>query len=243
MSQIPSINSPFVPNYPVISQMEDLEGKSTQEIWLIICALANHNSLLLSTVNELNGSIHRKDQEINIVRGELSDMATLKAEVLRLSADNQDLKSEVEKLKKDLALIKEGLSAREIGIQADIAALKSVFPDATKKPFSIQTLANFEKFIENPERATKDSRCPPGATEAWNDMDKIRKDMIVGKLNDLLKKYPSLLFSIKTLKANWKDAHTITSVDASIEHYLGLGNETMVDAIKLCAIFLPSQTV
>ena len=235
MSTSPII--PVISNYPTISisRPEDLEGKSHQELWLYFCTLSNHNVALLNTINQLNGSLHSKEDEINILRCELSDMAVLKSKVASLQSENSDLTLRLKKLEEELGSIKEGLSAREIGSRADTAALKKVFPNVTKKPFSIRSLANFVKFIENPEKATSDCLCPNGAAEAWSEMLESDKNSIKGKLVTLFEQYPGLLFSIKTLKDNWKVVHTITSMDDSLKNFRDLGDDTMVDAIEVCA--------
>jgi len=232
--------SPFFSNVtPIsISRVEDLEGKSKEEIWCIFCGLAANNAALASTIAQLNGVIIRKDEEINILRGELSDIATLKKKVATLLDENNNLIKRIENLENQLATIKQGLSAREIGSQADTIAMKRVFPDSTKKPFSLRSLANLAAFIANPVNATENSLCPPGAVEAWNAMEDVERNTIKSKLDELLKTFPALLFSIKTLKDNWKIAHTITSVSEAIGHFRELGDETMVEAIELCAILL-----
>ena len=239
MSNLPTL-IPISSHLPAISitRIEDLDGKSKEEIWLIICNLITNNVTLGNIINQLNGAIVRKDEEINILRTELSDMATLKNEVAKLLDSNKDLNKRIEDLEKRFAAIEEGLSAHEIGSQADMAAIKRVFPNATKKPFSIRSFANLVKFIKNPSKAADESLCPEGAAEAWDAMDENDKNQIKQNLDELLRQYPDLLYSINILKDNWKVAHTITSVYDSIDHFRSIGDDAMVDAIELCARLL-----
>jgi hypothetical protein len=221
-----------------LSSVEDLEGKSPQEIWSVICGLANYNASLLNTISLLNGTIRQKDADINILRGELSDIATLRSEYARLLQENEDLKKRIGALEKEFAVITEGLPAREIGNRADIAALKKVFPGASKKPYSIRSLTNLEQFIDDPSRAFSNSLCPPGAVEAWNAMCDIDKNEIKANLLALKDAHPGLIYSIKTLKSNYAYAHTINCITDINDYFRQLGDEIMVDAIQVCSQLL-----
>lgn len=155
-------------------------------------------------------------------------MDTLNADVVREKADTARLNERIENLEKQLS----GLSIRDIGIQADKVAMKRVFPNAMNKPFSIRSLRNLKRFIEDPAKATTDSICPVGAAAAWNQMDDTEKNQIRANLDALLQESPCLLFSIKTLKENW------TVASESIDHFRSVEDDTMIDAVELCAKIL-----
>lgn len=213
---------------------ELLEGKSPQDIWPIICALANQNAVLLNTIN-LNCSLVRTDIEVDILKGEFGDMVALKNEFSRLLEVNKELRNRIEYSEMELASIKEGLSVRGIGYRADYEAIKQVFPNATKKPFSILSLSDFVMFVEDPVEAASKGLCPYAAIEAWHDLGEIEIDKIKETLAAFIVKFPDLLFSIKTLKEDWEVAQSTSSVSESIEYFRQAGDDTMVDAIELCA--------
>ena len=248
------------PNFPLInssvpinaiSSIKDLEGKTLPEIWSIICALSNYNSSLLNTIIQLNGTIRQKDDDINILRGQLSDMAALKTTYARLCEETKVLEMRISELlsnevsserriselENEVASIKEGISAREIGNRADNVALKKVFPNAMKRPFCIRTLSNLVKFIDDPKQSAKDGLCSPEALASWSRMNDAEINNIKEKLSTLTNEFPALMFSIKTLKDNWKVAHNITTVSGTIDYFRALGDE-MVDALEICSQLL-----
>ena len=229
---------PLIISYPIfdspISRIEDLEGKSKEEIWLIICSLVNQNAALALIVNQLNDYIAQRDADINIYRELLSDIAALKAEVRRLIDENTELKERVQRLEQEFALLKVGLSAREIGVRADTAAMRYVFPNVTQKPYSIRSLINLSQFIENPEEATAECLCAPNASVSWSVMEDGEKHRIKSRLQELLGQYPGLIHAIETLKDDWQGPHNATSVAAIIEYFQTIDDDTMVDALELC---------
>lgn len=248
---------PIAPSSFSIFRVEDLEGKTPQELWSIFCSLLTTNAALLNTIQQLQGSLPQKNEEINILRGALSDMATLKKNVETLLVETQDLRKQMETLLvetqdlrkqmenfqkelNELKPMKKGLTIRGIGNQVDLAAMKKVFPDALKKPFLIKSLVNLEAFIENPARTTKELRCAPGAADAWNNMEEGEKLAIKINLASLLERYPTLLFSIQTLKSNWQCVGAVTNIHDSIEFFRGQESDEMVDSIELCAKLLES---
>ena len=126
----------------------------------------------------------------------------------------------------------------EIGNQADLAAMKLVFPAAQRKPFLIVSFANLNKFIDDPNKATESSLCYSEAFAAWVAMDKNQRDLIAQKRNELIKQFPNLVFFINMLKNNWPVAHTFTSVEDAIEHYRSVSDEGMVAAMETCSKLL-----
>ena len=298
-----------------INSIDDLKGKSVEEIWDIFKILRNHNIALEKKIHQLNGTIIRKDDEIFIFKGEPSDIVTLQNKVasvfntnnelikriadmekinLEMEKVNLELKSDYSKLKKDstelknhndkmiglmlqkfegmekklqkfedmekdyaemksnnkemlerfegmeksLATIKESLSAREIGIQADRVAIKRVFAAASKYPFSIRSFSNLNKLINDPKKAPGLSVGSSEAAAAWLAMDKHQRDLIVQKRDELIEQFPNLIDSIKRLKDQWPVAHNITSVTGSIEHFRRVGDKDMVSALEECSNLL-----
>ena len=120
------------PNFPLInssvpinaiSSIKDLEGKTLPEIWSIICALSNYNSSLLNTIIQLNGTIRQKDDDINILRGQLSDMAALKTTYARLCEETKVLEMQISEL-----LSNEVSSERRISeLENEVASINANF--------------------------------------------------------------------------------------------------------------------
>ena len=130
------------------------------------------------------------------------------------------------------------LCVRVIGIQADMAALKRVFPAATKKPYFFRSFVDLHNFIDDPKIATDEYLCPKEAAAAWEAMDKNERDLIVQKRNELIEQFPYLPFSINTLKDDWDAARRFKTVDDCIWHFFHSDDEGMVDAIELCVRIL-----
>ena len=214
--------------------------------------MTTYNFSLLNTIIQLNGTICQKD-DINILRGPLSDMADIKTEFARLCEETKVLEMRISELlsnevsserriseiENEVASIKEGISAREIGNRADNAALKKVFPNAMKRPFCIRTLSNLVKFMDDPKQSAKDGLCSPEALASWSKMDDAEINNIKEKLSILTNESPALIFSIKTLTDDWtKVAHNITTVSGTIDYFRTLGDEEMVDALEICSQLL-----
>ena len=197
------IESLLIPNTAsslAISRIEDLYGKSQLDIWLIINSLAYENAELENTISQLNGSILRNNsEERNILAGVHTDV-TLISDVERLHYSNKALSNQIQKLGNFFEKIVYEDSAHDLGCQADLAALQQVFPDAIKKPYSIRSLADLVEFIKNPDTAAMESICSPEAVSAWSAKEEHEKKVIKDKLNDLLGKFPKLIFSIELLK-------------------------------------------
>ena len=60
-----------------INSIDDLKGKSVEEIWDIFKILVNRKIALEKKIHQLNGTNVRKDDEIAIFKGEPSDIGTL----------------------------------------------------------------------------------------------------------------------------------------------------------------------
>ena len=149
-----------------------------------------------------------------------------------MEKNNADLLQRFEGIEKSLATIKESLSAREIGNRSYRAAIKRVFPAATKYTFFIRSFSNLNKLNKDPKKA------PINGLSVWLAMDKPQWDLITQKRDELIEQFPNLIDSIKRLKDQWPVAHNITSVTGSIEHFRRVGDKDMVSALEECSNLL-----
>ena len=67
-----------------------------------------------------------------------------------IEKDKKEMLQRFEGMEKSLATIKESLSAREIGNRSYRAAIKRVFPAATKYTFFIRSFSNLDKLNNDP---------------------------------------------------------------------------------------------
>ncbi len=214
--------------------VESLGEKTKEELIALIQFLVLENISLHHKNVRSTEDLKSKDQEISVLRDEILDIGWLKEKVVELKAENAFLRGEVDNLTKKVDRIMEPLSAREIGKQADLKALKCAFPGAMKNPFSLRSFKNLIQFLENPNQAKKEGVCHPDAVLAWSNKSEVDRDQIVRRKNLIILQNPTLLYSITQLKSNWEPVHPVTSSASPKKYFEDEGDEGMAQCVQTC---------
>jgi hypothetical protein len=223
----------------------DLEGMTPEHLWKIYSTLAEENAMLIA---RLSG----KEAEHQLLVTRLQSVDRLQSEVVRLRDENEKLRTQNEELNVRLTTTVEDLTdvrhrlttmeltlgSREIANQTESKAMKEIFPNCTKRPYSLRSLQNLTDFLEDPHKAQRRGLCMPGALAAWEAMSAEEHNTILQNQRVFDADFPSLLCHIQNLKENGvMTAHQATSLDETIAHFRGLDDD-LADGLECCRGYL-----
>jgi hypothetical protein len=118
--------------------------------------------------------------------------------------------------------------AREIGYIADINALNYIFPACRQKPYGIRTLSALQTFLKDTETTETHNLAIHTAIYAWFNTPCREKTLIRGRLINLLKNNPNLVYYIETLKNSFfyeEDDDVITEAKNACSQFIADKNK------------------
>lgn len=251
------INSYFFFEIPINGQIaqnpDDLNNFSKQELWDVLVSFMVNNIQLKSELDCLTGSVNQKEPKIVTLRGELSDLAEVKTQLISVVRENKifedklnsvfedKLNSVVRELisvKQEFRQINEALCARKIGYKTDELVRKFIFSDSVKKPYYIRSLKNLLKFISDPNYAEKYGLCGERARDEWFKLSESKREDIIQKSRIISEEFPDLQESIESLKSNWCTAHPkCESYDAILDFFREAGDDDTASSLLECRPF------
>ena len=235
-----------------LRNINDIENLSRERAVQIIEQLlfVERPALLLeaSKVPHLQQHIKKLTEERDFFFIKAQSIENLSAKIVQYHNENELLQKEIIGLKEQYHEVSEKLtaitvlldaviqpiSARQMAINADNAAIDAIFPLCRKKPYCLRSYSNLLSFLSKPE---SDEFTGPLAPRSWLELKEIERTAIKSKAEQFAVDNPYLKVSITTLKSeSWKQAHSTTTVEETLKFYKE--DEEAYEAVSVCAAFL-----
>ncbi|RYG94473.1 hypothetical protein EON65_57445 [archaeon] len=188
------------------------------------------------TIEELSAKIVQYHHENESLQKELSimkqSMEDVKEQYVEVSAELMALNGKFQEVKARLDSVIQPISARQLAMNADKAAISAIFPECRRKPYYLRSYSNLLSFLSNPE---SDQFAGPLAAAAWWKLTEDDRVAIKTRAEQFVVQNPDLRISIKTLKEEWEQAHSCTTVEETLSFIEKQGEEEACDAVKVCA--------
>jgi hypothetical protein len=218
-----------------IKDMDDLRSRIVEleyernELLKRVEAQDNHIEMLESTVQTHETTIQTHETTIQnhetTIQNHETTIQTLQTNVQTHETTIQTLQTALS----PLITLQQSLSARQIATEAEIKAIRHIFPRGTSAPYYFKSVSQLDNFLNKGHTSVVSGK----AKEAWDAKSSVDKEDVKNKLDAFQTKFQDFTYYTDLLKqANNSSAHAI--VGGTKEYYESIGDEEAMDAIDYC---------